>query len=457
MLRTGKQSMADTSKKAVPAATRFNPFEDEDAVEFPGESPAEIDLQHLQAATHPQLTDWSARLAIRGGPDRTRHRLILDLLKFYAAKEIPISAEGILEMASEGYGFLRWPRYNFAPCPEDVYVSASAIKRLNLRAGNQVQARLRLPRDKEKFMAADEVVSVEGQAVEGPREVKTFEKLTAMFPNQRIILENSKTNSITSRAVDLITPLGRGQRGLIVSPPRAGKTLLLKDMARSIRVTSPEIRLILLLVDERPEEVTDLRRSVDAEIFCSTFDEPPTRHVQISELVSERAKRLVEIGEHVVILIDSLTRLARGYNAIQSGKGRIMSGGVESKALLKPKRFFGAARNVEEGGSLTVVATALIDTESRMDEVIFEEFKGTGNMELHLDRALLEKRVFPAIHVLMSGTRKEELLYHPDELQRIHILRKQLAALPPIEAMEVLLRNLKATRTNAELLLTGLR
>jgi transcription termination factor Rho len=257
--------------------------------------------------------------------------------------------------------------------------------------------------------------------------------------------------------VDLIAPLGRGQRGLIVAPPRVGKTIMLKEIARAIRATSPEIRLILLLVDERPEEVTDLKMNVTAEIFSSTFDEPNTRHVQISELVSERAKRLVEFGHDVVILIDSITRLARGYNNLQPNKGRIMSGGVESKALIKPKRFFGAARNVEEGGSLTVLGTTLIDTESRMDEVIFEEFKGTGNMEIHLDRSLVERRLFPAIHILKSGTRRDDLLYHPEEFARITTLRRALASLPPIEAMEVLIRKIRATKTNAELLLGAIR
>jgi transcription termination factor Rho len=306
-------------------------------------------------------------------------------------------------------------------------------------------------------MALEEVVAIEGIPIEQWTEPKQFDQLTALFPDRRILLENDKTRSVSARAVDLITPLGRGQRGLIVAPPRAGKTILLKEIALAVRANSPEIHLILLLVDERPEEVTDLRQCLDCEIFSSTFDESPTRHVQVAELVSERAKRLVEIKKDVVILLDSITRLARGYNALQPGKGRIMSGGVEAKALLKPKKFFGAARNVEEGGSLTILATALIETESRMDEVIFEEFKGTGNMELHLDRTLLEKRIFPAIHILKSGTRRDDLLYHPAEFEKITTLRKYLAQLPAIEAMEVLLQRIRATKTNAELLLTTLR
>jgi transcription termination factor Rho len=331
------------------------------------------------------------------------------------------------------------------------------LKRAFLREGNLVRGRLRGPRDREKFMALDEVTAVENVPIASWSEPKHFDDLTALFPTERIILENHVTNSISARAVDLIAPLGRGQRGLIVAPPRVGKTILLKEIAKAIRANSPETHVIILLVDERPEEVTDIRREIDADIFSSTFDELPARHVQVAELVSERAKRLVEMKQHVVILLDSITRLARGYNALQPGKGRIMSGGVEAKALMKPKKFFSSARNVEEGGSLTVLATALVQTQSRMDEVIFEEFKGTGNMELHLDRSIVEQRIFPAIQTTQSATRREELLYHPQELERVHLLRKQLADLPPVEAMELLLRNLQATKSNAELLMAGLR
>jgi len=363
----------------------------------------------------------------------------------------------MLELTNDVYGFLRWERYNFTPCPEDVYVSAAILKKHGIRPGNKVRGYIRGPKEKEKFVALEQVISVEGIALEAWSEPKHFDQLTALFPEKRILLENPKIRSVSPRAVDLIAPLGRGQRGLIVAAPRTGKTILLKDIALAIRANSPDIHLILLLVDERPEEVTDLRQCLDCEIFSSTFDESPTRHVQVAELVSERAKRLVELKKDVVILLDSITRLARGYNALQPGKGRIMSGGVEAKALLKPKRFFGAARNCEEGGSLTILATALVETESRMDEVIFEEFKGTGNMELHLDRTLVEKRVYPAIHILKSGTRRDDLLYHPDEFQRVILLRKKLGQLPAIEAMEVLVNTLKATRTNAELLLTALR
>ena len=284
-----------------------------------------------------------------------------------------------------------------------------------------------------------------------------FEKLTALFPDRRIRLENSKHPSTSARAADLIAPLGMGQRGLIVAPPRAGKTFFLKAIAKGILANHPKIRLIILLVDERPEEVTDMRRELACEIYSSTFDEPPARHVQVAELVSERTQRLVELKQDVVILLDSITRLARGYNNLKTGKGRTMSGGVDSKALVKPKKFFGSARNVEEGGSLTILATTLVETQSRMDDLIFEEFKGTGNMELHLDRTIAEQRIFPAIHIVKSGTRRDELLYHPDELDRVTLMRRQLADLPAVEAMDVLAKNLQVTDTNAELLLTGLR
>ena len=421
------------------------------------ENGATLELERLHGLKHPDLLDLAREFSLRVSHERTRHQLVFDLLKAYAARGVTLVAEGMVEISNESYGFLRWELYNFVPCPEDVYVSANLLKRHGLRPGHKVRGVLRAPRDKEKFMALEQVLSIEGIPLDRWIEPKHFDQSTALFPDRRILLENQKTRSVSARAVDLITPLGRGQRGLIVAAPRTGKTILLKEIALAIRANSPDIHLILLLIDERPEEVTDLRRCLDCEIFSSTFDESPTRHVQVAELVSERAKRLVELKKDVVILLDSITRLARGYNALQPGKGRIMSGGVEAKALLKPKKFFGAARNVEEGGSLTILASALIETESRMDEVIFEEFKGTGNMELHLDRTLVEKRIYPAIHVLKSATRRDDLLYHPEEFQRVTLLRKKLAQLPAIEAMEVLLQTLKATKSNAELLLTALR
>jgi transcription termination factor Rho len=421
------------------------------------EKTQEVDLDELHRAPMEDLFSRAHALNLRLHSDASRHQIVYELLKAYAAAGTILTAEGVLELTGENYGFLRWPRFNFRPGPEDVYVSAALHKRAFLREGNLVRGRLRAPRDREKFMALEEVTAVENVPVASWTEPKHFDDLTALFPTERIILENQLTKSISARAVDLIAPLGRGQRGLIVAPPRVGKTILLKEIAKAIRANSPETHVILLLVDERPEEVTDLRREVEADIYSSTFDEAPARHVQVAELVSERAKRLVELKKHVVILLDSITRLARGYNALQPGKGRIMSGGVEAKALMKPKKFFSSARNVEEGGSLTVLATALVQTQSRMDEVIFEEFKGTGNMELHLDRSIVEQRIFPAIQTTQSATRRDELLYHPQELERVHLLRKQLADLPPVEAMELLLKNLNATKSNAELLMAGLR
>jgi len=390
-------------------------------------------------------------------PARTRHYHILDVARAALGQGATITAEGFLDQVGDSFGLLRYPELNFLPVPEDVYVPRAAIELYRLRPGQELSGKLRLPRDREKGLVLDDVLTIEGEPAEKWTEPTDFEKLTPQFPQGRIMLENPKTNSICARGVDLLAPLGHGQRGLIVAPPRVGKTILLKEIAKAIRVNHPEIVLIVLLVDERPEEVTDLEREIDCQIYHSNFDENVQRHVQVAELVLERAKRLVEMKKHVVILLDSLTRLSRGYNSLQPGKGRIMSGGVEAKALTKPKKFFGSARNVEEGGSLTILATALTETGSRMDELIFEEFKGTGNMELHLDRALQEKRLYPAIHPLLSATRREELLYHPDEWERVQQLRKAMAALPPIEAMEKLIDNLNATKTNAELLLSGLK
>jgi transcription termination factor Rho len=389
-------------------------------------------------------------------PGRTRHHQILDLVRYLLGCRARVTAEGFLELQNES-ATLRWPRLNFLPLPEDVGVSRTIVQRFHLRAGQRLAGTLRLPRDRERSLMLDEVTSIEGQPPEEWQELTPFDNLTPVYPNGRILLENTRTNSISARAIDLLTPLGCGQRGLIVAAPRVGKTILLKEIAKAIRVNHPDMVLIMLLVDERPEEVTDLQREVDCEIYHSTFDENAQRHVQVAELVLERAKRLVEMHKDVVVLLDSITRLARGYNSLQPGKGRTMSGGVEAKALLKPKKFFGAARNVEEGGSLTILATTLVDTGSKMDQVIFEEFKGTGNMELHLDRSLVEKRLYPAIHVSQSATRREELLYHPDEWERVKVLRKAMAALPPIEAMEKLIGNLEHTKSNAELLLAGLK
>jgi transcription termination factor Rho len=416
-----------------------------------------LDLNELQEFSGKQLKALARDLDLFLQPTRSRHQHILDIVRVALTGGATVTAEGFLDQVSDSFAILRWPKFNFLPLPEDVAIPRALIEQRQLRPGQRIAGRVRLPAQREKFLSLDAVTSVESQSVEEWTQPTHFDKLTPQFPQGRIILENPKTNSISARAVDLLTPLGRGQRGLIVAPPRVGKTILLKEIAKAIRVNHPEIVLILLLVDERPEEVTDLEREIDCQIYHSNFDESVQRHVQVAEMALERAKRLVELKRDVVVLLDSITRLSRGYNNLEPGRGRIMSGGVEAKALIKPKKFFGSARNAEEGGSLTVLATALTETGSRMDELIFEEFKGTGNMELHLDRGLQEKRLYPAIHPLLSATRREELLYHPDEWERVLMLRKTMAELPPLEAMEKLIDNLQATKTNAELLLSGLK
>ena len=416
-----------------------------------------LDLNELQELSEKKLEALARDLELHLHPARSRHQHILDVARAALAAGATLTAEGFLDQVSDSFAMLRWPKLNFLPVPEDVCVPRAVIEQYRLRPGQKLAGTVRLPGHREKFLTLEQLTTIEDQQAEQWMEPKDFDKLTPQFPQGRIMLENPKTNSISARAVDLLAPLGRGQRGLIVAPPRVGKTILLKEIAKAIRVNHSDIVLILLLVDERPEEVTDLEREINCQIYHSNFDESVHRHVQVAELVLERAKRLVEMKQDVVVLLDSITRLSRGYNNLQPCKGRIMSGGVEAKALIKPKKFFGSARNVEEGGSLTILATALIETGSRMDELIFEEFKGTGNMELHLDRALQEKRLYPAIHVLQSATRREDLLYHPDEWERVQELRKTMAALPPIEAMEKLIENLEATKTNAELLLSGLK
>jgi len=416
-----------------------------------------LDLNEVQELSGEELESLARDLHLHLHPSRSRHQHVLDVIRAGLSGGASITAEGFVDQVSDSFAILRWPKLNFLPVPEDVCVPRAVIEQYHLRPGQKLAGIIRLPGHREKFLTLEQVTTIEGEPAEQWSEPTDFDKLTPQFPQGRIMLENPETNSISARAVDLLAPLGRGQRGLIVAPPRVGKTILLKEIAKAIRVNHPDIVLILLLVDERPEEVTDLEREIDCQIYHSNFDESVHRHVQVAEMVLDRAKRLVEMKQDVVILLDSITRLSRGYNNLQPGKGRIMSGGVEAKALIKPKKFFGSARNAEEGGSLTILATALIETGSRMDELIFEEFKGTGNMELHLDRALVEKRLYPAIHVLQSATRREDLLYHPDEWERVQMLRKTMAALPPIEAMEKLIENLEVTKTNAELLLSGLR
>jgi len=445
-----------TSSEGQTAEASVSPADSQIAANAATTAPS-LDLNEVQELSGEDLESLARDLHLHLHPARSRHQHVLDVIRAALSAGARITAEGFLDQVSDSLAMLRWPQLNFLPVPEDVCVPRALIEQYHLRPGQRLAGIIRLPGHREKFLMLEQVTTIEGQPAEEWSEPTDFDKLTPQFPQGRIMLENPETNSISARAVDLLAPLGRGQRGLIVAPPRVGKTILLKEIAKAVRVNHPDIVLILLLVDERPEEVTDLEREIDCQIYHSNFDESVHRHVQVAEIVLDRAKRLVEMKQDVVILLDSITRLSRGYNNLQPGKGRIMSGGVDAKALTKPKKFFGSARNVEEGGSLTILATALIETGSRMDELIFEEFKGTGNMELHLDRALVEKRLYPAIHVLQSATRREDLLYHPDEWERVQMLRKTMAGLPPIEAMEKLIENLEATKTNAELLLSGLR
>ncbi|MES2594158.1 MAG: transcription termination factor Rho [Verrucomicrobiota bacterium] len=423
--------------------------------------PAEISLNSLHDMSLAELHELAASVNYKVNAARSKHQLIYDVLSWMADHRTRVLVEGVLEIGTENFGLIRFPKYSFNALPEDVFIPLFLVRKFALRAGNSLRGIARAPKDKDKYLAIDRITHVDGIDIENYQSPAHFDKLTATFPKQRIILETPKPCPVSARIMDLIAPLGKGQRGLINASPRSGKTMVLKDIAKCIVQNHKEITLIILLLDERPEEVTDFEESVSGcEIYSSTFDESPKRHCQLAELVRERACRLVELGKDVVILLDSLTRLARGYNAQMGGGkggGRTGSGGLDTKALIKPKKFFGAARNVEEGGSLTIIATALIETESRMDEVIFEEFKGTGNMEATLDREIAERRIFPAIHLLKSGTRKDDLLYHPDEFRRIMAIRRQLAQVPASEALELLIRNINRTGNNAEILLTGLK
>ncbi len=410
-----------------------------------------MNLKELKEKKINELTQLAKELNVEGAAGMRKQELIFALLQAHTEKNGMIFGEGVLETLPDGFGFLRAPDYNYLPGPDDIYISPSQIRRFNLRTGDTISGQIRPPKDTERYFALLKVESINFEDPDVAREKILFDNLTPLYPEEKFNLEFHPQN-LSTRVMDLMTPIGKGQRGLIVAPPRTGKTILLQNIANAITANHPEVILIVLLIDERPEEVTDMQRSVRGEVISSTFDEPAQRHVQVAEMVIEKAKRLVEHKYDVVILLDSITRLARAYNTVVPPSGKILSGGVDSNALHRPKRFFGAARNIEDGGSLTIIATALIDTGSRMDEVIFEEFKGTGNLEIHLDRRLVEKRLYPSIDINRSGTRKEELLLAPDVLNRIWILRKLLQPLNPIDSMEFLLDKLSRTKTNQEFL-----
>jgi transcription termination factor Rho len=410
-----------------------------------------ISLSAMKEMSISALTKIAKELEIAGATGMRKQELIFEILRVRAEKSGNIFSEGVLETLPDGFGFLRAPDYNYLPGPDDIYVSPSQIRKFDLHTGDTVSGVIRPPKDGERYFALIKVEAINFEPPEKTKEKIFFENLTPLYPQEKLNLETDPEN-LSGRVMDLLTPVGKGQRGLIVAPPRTGKTMLLQSLANSITKNHPEVYLIVLLIDERPEEVTDMQRSVRGEVISSTFDEPAQRHVQVAEMVIEKAKRLVEHKKDVVILLDSITRLARAYNTIVPASGKVLSGGVDSNALQRPKRFFGAARNIEEGGSLTIIATALVDTGSRMDEVIFEEFKGTGNMEVHLDRKLTDRRVFPSIDITKSGTRKEELLLPKEELNRVWVLRKVLTPLSPTEAMELLLSKMGKTKTNGDFL-----
>ncbi len=413
--------------------------------------PETLKITDLKDLSIQKLTQIAKDKNVVGATGMRKQDLIFQILKAQTEQSGFIFSEGVLEVLPDGFGFLRAPDYNYLPGPDDIYVSPSQIRRFDLQTGDTISGQIRPPKEGERYFALIKVEAVNFEAPDQARDKLFFENLTPLYPQERLRLETSP-ESLAGRVMDLMTPIGKGQRGLIVAPPRTGKTMLLQSIAQSITANHPEVYLIVLLIDERPEEVTDMQRSVDGEVISSTFDEPAQRHVQVAEMVIEKAKRLVEHKKDVVILLDSITRLARAYNTVIPPSGKVLSGGLDSNALQKPKRFFGAARNIEEGGSLTIMATALVDTGSRMDDVIFEEFKGTGNMEIHLDRKLVDKRVFPAIDIQKSGTRKEELLLPREDLNRIWVLRKVLNPLSQVEAMELLLDKMGKTKSNADFL-----
>ena len=422
------------------------------------QSPPQVEvitkIADIQRMNIDQLNQYGRQIGLKHLGSLTKSQMVFEIVK--AISENPnevLYGEGVLEILPDGFGFLRSPNYNYLPSAEDIYVSPAQIRRFDLKKGDTLCGTIRPPKEKEKYFALLKVDTINSRSPEKAKERILFENLTPLYPNERIVMETTKER-LSTRVLDLAAPIGKGQRGLIVAPPRTGKTILLQNIANAIATNNPEIILIVLLIDERPEEVTDMQRLVKGEVISSTFDEPPERHVQVAEMAIEKARRLVEHGNDVVILLDSITRLARAYNTIQPHSGKILTGGIDANALHKPKRFFGAARNIEQGGSLTIIATALIDTGSRMDEVIFEEFKGTGNMELVLDRRLSDRRLYPAIDLVKSGTRKEDLLYHPAELEKIYLVREALHDLSPADAMKVVLASLSKTKNNTEFLLS---
>lgn len=417
--------------------------------------PEKISINEFRNKPLSEIYTMLEALPVKIPAKASKSQLVFELVSFLASEGVEVIGEGVMEQAKDNYAMLRDPEKSFKTSPDDLYMGGHLIREHGVLVGQRLKVSLRAPKGRDKYISVDEILEIEDKPVAEYEKPKTFDNLTAMFPDERILLENTETG-FSPRVLDLVAPLGKGQRGLIVAPPRGGKTILLKQIAKSIQLNHPEVELIILLLDERPEEVTDFEETVEAEVFSSTFDEPAKRHAQVSDLVMERAKRLVEFGKDVVLLLDSLTRLARGHNNAQRGGGPIGSGGLSPAALQQSRKFFGAARNCEEGGSLTILATALIETESRMDEVIFEEFKGTGNMEVRLDRELAEQRIYPAIHIPQSGTRNDDRLYHPDEMAKVLEIRRQLASLPIGEAIETLLKNLSRTGSNVELLMSGL-
>ena len=454
MVPTKTTKTRTTTKPTRPVRKASTPAVDKNTNEKYEEiKKGDMHITALQKMTIKALQDTAKREKIQEYSGLKKQELIFKILKERVNQNGLMYGEGVVEVLPEGFGFLRSPDYNYLPCPDDIYISPSQIRRFGIRTGNTVSGQIRPPKENERYFALLRVEAINYENPDVLNEMSVFEDLTPLHPDERIMLE-AKKDETEMRIMDLVTPIGKGQRGLIVAPPRTGKTVLIQEIANSITKNHPEVTLIILLIDERPEEVTEMDRAVDAEVIGSTFDEPASRHVQVAEMVIEKAKRMVEYKKDVVILLDSITRLARAYNTEIPHSGKILSGGVDANALQKPKRFFGAARNIEEGGSLTIIATALVDTGSRMDEVIFEEFKGTGNMELHLDRRLADKRLFPAIDINRSGTRKEELILDPEELKRVWVLRRVLNEMSPADALELLSTRLSKAQTNAEFLMS---